>query len=100
MWQAACRLATAKMARPKNLACHCCLDRQCTPPHFLITLASLKSPVAGLLERDRADVTFFARQPFCAHHDRNRLDAFNRLAPRMTVISDQLFGGSSFFDAR
>jgi hypothetical protein len=50
----------------KNLSCHCCLDRQCTPPHFLITLASLKSPVAGLPERDRADMTFFAR--LVPHH--------------------------------
>jgi hypothetical protein len=75
----------------KKMSCHRCLDRQFTPPHFLITLASLKSPVAGLLERDRADVTFFARQRFCAQHDRNRIEAFNRLTPRMTVISDHLF---------
>jgi hypothetical protein len=40
----------------------------------------------------RADATFFARQRFCVHHDRNRIEEFNGLAaPRMTVISDHLF---------
>jgi hypothetical protein len=47
--------------------------------------------ITSVAKCDRADVTFLAPQRFGAHHDRDRIEAFNRLAPRMTVISDQLF---------
>jgi hypothetical protein len=95
MWQ-----ATAKMARHEKNVVPSLLWSSIHVTEFLITLASLKSPVAGLPERDRAYVTFFARQRICAHHDRNRIEVFNRLAPRMTSSPTSYFGGSSFFDAR
>jgi hypothetical protein len=42
--------------------------------------------ITSAAERDRANVTFFARQRFRAHHDRNRIKAFHWLASRNAVI--------------
>jgi len=46
-----------------NIDLHNALKSSGTSPNFLITLASLKSPVAGSPVRacDRADVAFLAR---------------------------------------
>jgi hypothetical protein len=57
---------------------HNTLKSSGTLPNFLITFASLKSPVAGFTraaERDRANMPFLARQRFGAHHGRVGIEA-------------------------
>jgi hypothetical protein len=61
-----------------------------TSPNFRNTVASLKSPVAGVTsatERDRADVALFPREGFSAHHRGVGIEAFRGLAGSYAVIA-------------
>jgi hypothetical protein len=60
-----------------------------TSPNFLITLASLKSPVAGSPVRLNATaptVTFLAWERLSAQYNGDGIEAFGRLAWRDAVI--------------
>jgi hypothetical protein len=68
---------------------HSTLKSSGTSPNFLITLASLKSPVAGVAratERYCSNVTVFARQSLSPHYGRVGIEAFHSLPRRYSIV--------------
>src|SRR4051812_9938402 len=45
-----------------------------------------RSRVTSARERDRANMTFLARQRFCSHHNSDRVEAFDRFTGRNAII--------------
>jgi hypothetical protein len=78
------------------LGCMLCLGITELPDHLGIAEIT-RGRVTSATERDRANVTLFARQGFRAHHDRYRIEAFGWLASRDGVIGgDDVVKDKSF----